>query len=249
MDRMQATAAMLAGIVLAAGLAVGGIAIGRGIARFKSEVRTVTVKGLVEREVQADQAEWRLAFRRAGNALPQLYDELRSDRDAVTAFLHEHGFKDAELELQPTQVVDKLAQDYGGDGRQAKLRYVLSTAVMVRTKNVAAVQAALAASDALVRAGVLIDTGDTGNANPRYIVSRFNDLRPELLAQATRNARDTARQFAADSGAKVGRIVSANQGAIRIFGSDGHDESAPYSPTSTPRKEIRVVSTFEFALE
>jgi hypothetical protein len=247
MDRMQATAAAFAALVLAAGIAAGGVAVGRGMSRFKSEVRTVTVKGLVEREVQSDQAEWQLGFRRAGNALPELYDELHRDRDAVAAFLRERGFKDAELEVQPTRVVDKLAQDY--DSRQVKLRYVASTAIVVRTANVAAVQSALSATDALMRTGVLLDTTDTGSANPRYIVSKFNALRPGLLAEATRNARDTARQFAADSGARVGHIVSANQGAIRIFGSDGHDESAPYSPTSTPRKEIRVVSTFEFALE
>ncbi len=73
-------------------------------------------------------------------------------------------------------------------------------------------------------------------------------LRPQLLADATKNARITAQQFASDSGAQVGKIRSANQGTIKIFGSDGNDESAPYSPTSTPSKKIRVVSTFEFEL-
>lgn len=248
MDRLQATAAVLVAMTLAAGLVAGGLAMGRGMARFRSEVRTVTVKGLVEREVQSDAAEWRLGFRRAGNALPELYAGVRSDREAVETFLHEHGFRPDELEVQPTRAVDKLAQDYG-DGRDVRLRYVVSGAIVVRTKNVAAVQAALAATDALVRSGVVLDTGETGSANPRFIVSGFNALRPQLLADATKNARATARQFAADSGARVGRIVSANQGAIQIFGSDGHDESAPYSPTSTPRKEIRVVSTFQFALD
>jgi len=80
------------------------------------------------------------------------------------------------------------------------------------------------------------------------LVSKFNDLRPQLLADATKNARAIAQQFAADSGATVGKIHSANQGSIQIFGSDGNDESAAYSPTSTPVKKIRVVSTFEFEL-
>jgi len=86
-------------------------------------------------------------------------------------------------------------------------------------------------------------------ANPRYIVTTFNALRPQLLAEATKNARFTAEQFASDSGARIGRIRSANQGMIQIFGSEGNDESAPYSPTSTPVKKIRVVSTFEFELK
>jgi hypothetical protein len=82
----------------------------------------------------------------------------------------------------------------------------------------------------------------------RYVVSKFNDLRPQLLADATKNACATARQFAADSGAQGGVIRSANQGSIQIFGMDGNDESGPFSPTSTPMKRIRVVSTFEFEL-
>ena len=80
------------------------------------------------------------------------------------------------------------------------------------------------------------------------MVSTFNDLRPQLLAEATKNARATAQQFAADAGAQVGAFRSANQGSIQIFGIDGGDESAPFSPTSSPVKRIRVVSTFEFEL-
>jgi len=247
MERIGAATIVAAGLLVAAGLAGGGFLVGKGITGFKSDVRTVTVKGLVEREVRADEATWRLSFRRAGNALPELYAAIQADRAAVVAFLHARGFTDAELEIQPTRAADKLAQDYT-EGREAKLRYVLSTGVVVRTRNVDAVHAALGATDALVKAGVLVDTGENGIANPRYAVSRFNELRPRLLAEATRNARATATQFASDSGAVVGRIVSANQGNIQIFGTDGHDESAPYAPTSTPGKKIRVVSTFEFAL-
>ena len=86
-------------------------------------------------------------------------------------------------------------------------------------------------------------------ANPRYVVSKFNELRPQLLAEATKNARATAQQFAADAGARIGKIRSANQGMIQIFGDDGNDESGPFSPTSTLIKRIRVVSTFEFDLQ
>ncbi|HYA92055.1 MAG TPA: SIMPL domain-containing protein, partial [Thermodesulfobacteriota bacterium] len=99
------------------------------------------------------------------------------------------------------------------------------------------------------KSGVVLDgQREENTANPRYVITTFNALRPQLLAEATKNARLTAQQFASDSGAGVGTIRSANQGIIQIFGSDGNDESAPYSPTSTPVKKIRVVSTFEFEL-
>ena len=125
----------------------------------------------------------------------------------------------------------------------------MTTSVVVRTPNVDRVRAALGSTEELLKGGVVLDgEREGGGANPRYVVSTFNDLRPQLLAEATKNARATAQQFAADSGALVGVIRSANQGSIQIFGVDGGDESAPFSPTSTPVKRIRVVSTFEFEL-
>ena len=149
----------------------------------------------------------------------------------------------------PTRTVDKFARDFVAPNQGDKFRYVVFTSVVVNTTDVARVRAATGATEELLKAGVILDGDrDNGRANPRFVVSQFNALRPQLLAEATRNARSTAEQFAADSGASVGRIRSANQGNIQIFGSDGNDESAPYSPTSTPAKKIRVVSTFEFEL-
>ncbi|HEY1269662.1 MAG TPA: SIMPL domain-containing protein [Candidatus Binatia bacterium] len=242
-------AALVLGVCLIAGLAAGGYFIGRGGSRFKSDTRTVTVKGLVEREVKADQAVWSLRVRRAGDDLRDAQTKISADRDAVVAFLKKRGFKDGEIEPQPIVIFDKLARQYG-QTQNERFRYVVSAAVDIRTANVELVRSSLGATDELLKAGIVLDGENEGRAaNPRYVVSKFNELRPELLAEATKNARKIAEQFAADSGTRVGSIRSANQGTIQIFGTDGNDESAPYSQTSTPAKKIRVVSTFEFELK
>jgi uncharacterized protein len=247
-ERNNSIAAVILGACLAVGLAGGGWLIGKGMTRFKSDARTVTVKGLVEREVQSDRAEWTLHLRRASDSLADAHTRISADRDTVIEFLRKQGFADAEIERLPTQTIDKLARDYESN-QPIKLRYLVSTSLVVRTPNVPAVRSAVGATEELLKSGVILDAErDQGRANPRFIVSRFNELRPQLLADATKNARTTAEQFASDSGATVGRIRSANQGNIQIFGSDGNDESAPFSPTSTPAKKIRVVSTFEFEL-
>ena len=148
------------------------------------------------------------------------------------------------------RTLDKLAREFDSGQGAERLRYVVTASLLVVTRNVDAVTRSLGATEELLRSGVVLDgQPDGGKANPRYVVTAFNALRPSLLAEATKNARETARQFASDAGARVGRIRTANQGSIQIFGSDGNDESAPYSPTSTPSKKIRVVSTFEFELE
>ncbi|HUM14402.1 MAG TPA: SIMPL domain-containing protein [Candidatus Nitrosotalea sp.] len=241
--------AVIVGLCLLVGLSTAGYFVGRGATRFRSESRVVTVKGLVEREVKADQAVWSLGLRRASETLQDAHVRISADRDAVAAFLRKRGFAEAEIERQPTRTVDKLAREYGQPQPSDRFRYVVTTAVVVRTPNVELLRTALGATEELLQAGVVLDgEREGGRANPRYVVSKFNDLRPQLLADATKNARATAQQFAADSGAQVGSIRSANQGSIQIFGLDGGDESAPFSPTSTPVKRIRVVSTFEFEL-
>ncbi|MGH7887906.1 MAG: SIMPL domain-containing protein [Candidatus Binatia bacterium] len=243
-------AAIVVGCCLIVGLTAAGYFIGRGTARFKSELRTVTVKGLVEREVNADEAVWTLSLRRASNDLADAHARIINDRDAVLGFLQKQGFNLDEITRLPTRTVDKLAREYGQPQAGERFRYLVTSAVVLRTGQIEQLHKALGATEELLKTGVILDGEREGNvANPRYIVTKFNDLRPQLLAAATKNARAVAQQFAADSGVSVGKIRSANQGSIQIFGSDGNDESGPYSPTSTPLKKIRVVSTFEFELK
>jgi len=249
-DRMGITAGAILGICVLVGLGSGGYFIGKGAERFRSDSRTVTVKGLVEREVKSDQAIWRLGLRRASNDIRDAQAKISSDRDAVVAFLQKQGFKGDEIAREPTRTIDKLAREFAQPQGGDRLRYIVTTSLVVNTSNVDLVSSALGATDELLKSGILLD-GDRegGVANPRYVVSKFNELRPQLLAEATKNARATAQQFAADAGAQIGKIRSANQGMIQIFGVDGNDESGPFSPTSTLVKRIRVVSTFEFDLQ
>jgi len=247
--RQTIAAAVILGVLVAGGLTAGGYYIGKGAARFKSDARTVTVKGLVEKEVKADQAVWRLGLRRASEDLRDAQARISADRDTAVAFLRKQGFKDEEIKREPTRVIDKRARDFDQPQSPDRLRYVVTTSLVVKTDKVDLVQASLGATEELLKVGVALDSSEGGGANPRYVVSKFNDLRPQLLAEATKNARAIAQQFAADSGAQVGGIRSANQGMIQIFGLDGGDESGPFSPTSTPVKKIRVVSTFEFDLK
>ena len=197
---------MIVGLCLLVGLRRPAISWAEEARCFRSGSRVVTVKGLVEREVKADQAVWTLGLRRAsetpsGRARP---DQRRSGRGRWT-FLKKRGFAESEIEPQPTRTLDKLAREYGQPQASDRLRYVVTTSVVVRSANVDQVRAALGSTEELLKAGVVLDgEREGGAANPRYVVSKFNELRPQLLAEATKNARATAQQFAADAGAQVG---------------------------------------------
>jgi len=229
----------LAALLLALGVAAAGWTVGDGLQRFKLEDRSVTIKGLAEADVESDFAAWNLTFRRAGSAFADVQQSLADDRARVTRFLTDAGFTADEVEIRPLQVQDAYSREYGA-GNQP-LRYTGNGMVIVKSARVELVEATALGIDPLIEAGVEIE----GGSGPRYQLRGFNEVKPTLLAEATRNAREQAEKFAAEAGAKVGALRSANQGVIRITGSDGSD----WDDGSSRVKRLRVVSTFEYALE
>lgn len=235
---------LLAALLLAAGLAGGGFLVGQGLEHFRSADRSVTVKGLAEQDVEADYAVWTLAFRRAGNDFGGVQRALAEDRDRVVAFLMALKFESAEIEIRPLEVQDLYAREYGSSNQP--LRFQGTGRVIVKSARPKEVAAAALAVDPLIQAGVQLSGSDGGTpSGPRYQLRGFNQIKAPLLAQATKNAREQAEKFAADAGARLGSLRSANQGVISIGDGDGQggDEGG------ARLKRLRVVSTFEYALD
>ncbi|MGL4575894.1 MAG: SIMPL domain-containing protein [Burkholderiaceae bacterium] len=233
---------IIAAALVAAGIAVAGFAVGQGLERFRKADRTITVKGLAEQAVQSDFAIWTLAFRRAGNDFASVQQALAADRDRVSAFLKARGFTDEEVEVRPLQVQDLFAREYAQGGQP--LRFNGSGQILVKSARVAEVEKAARAVDPLIQAGVQLSGENDGMRGPRYQLRAFNEAKAPLLSAATRNAREQAEKFAADAGATLGALKSANQGVIRITGDDGSD----MDDGSARTKRLRVVSTFEYEL-
>ena len=242
---MRFLSSLILSLSLLVGLYLAGQQIGQGTARFRADNRSLIVKGLAEQEVKADLATWNIAFRRAGNDYAQLQSEIKADKEAVQAFLTKQGFTPAEVQQQPTRTVDKLTNEYSNNQGEDKARFILTGKYTVKSKNVDQVATALGHLDELQAQGILLDSD--GGANPSYALTNFNDqLRPLLLDQATANAKVTAEQMAKNLGVKVGKLRSANQGVIQIFGADQDSE---YGGEGAIQKKLRVVSTFEFDLK
>ncbi len=242
---MRFLSSLILSLSLLVGLYLAGQQVGQGTARFRADNRSLIVKGLAEQEVKADLATWNIAFRRAGNDYAQLQSEIKADKEAVQAFLTKQGFTPAEVQQQPTRTVDKLTNEYSNNQGEDKARFILTGKYTVKSKNVDQVATALGHLDELQAQGILLDSD--GGANPSYALTNFNDqLRPLLLDQATANAKVTAEQMAKKLGVKVGKLRSANQGVIQIFGADQDSE---YGGEGAIQKKLRVVSTFEFDLK
>lgn len=231
-------------LILSGALAFAGWSIGQGVERFRVADRSVTVKGLAEMDVKSDFATWIIAFRRGGNAFAEVQQSLSKDRTQVVAFLKAQGFSENEIEIRPLQVQDLLAREWGSGS--VALRFNGQGQVVVKTSRVDAVSKAANAVDPLIQVGVQLDAEQNGGeVGPRYQLRGFNDIKPKLLETATLNAREQATRFAADAGAQLGRLKNANQGVITVLDDDGSGADT----SRTIGKRLRVVSTFEFALE
>ena len=240
---MNHIARFLTALLVAAGIAIAGFAVSQGLERFRMADRSVTVKGLAEKDVESDFAIWTLSFRRAGAEFSGVQQALAADREKVLTFLKARGFTDAELEARPLQVQDLLAREYAQGN--VPFRFNGTGQVLVKSDRVAEVEQAALAVDPLIQQGIQLGgENEGGRSGPRFQLRGFNDVKAPLLAEATRNAREQAEKFAAEAGAQLGPLKNANQGVIRITGDDGND----FDDGSSRGKRLRVVSTFEYEL-
>lgn len=223
-----------AGIV-AIGLVLGGFVLGDGLVRMKAAERSVTVRGLAEREVTADLATWTLSFASTATSLQTAQASTDRDATAVREFFEGLGFP--ENELTPAGV---NVSNYTDEGI---VFYTVRQRIVLRTKDIERAQRAVRSQAELVRRGVVLEDG----SGISYTFTGLNAIKPEMVAEATRDARAAAEQFAQDSGADVGSIHKATQGYFSIGARDG--EAGGWGIGDTPFKKVRVVTTVDFALD
>ncbi|MDP6377540.1 MAG: SIMPL domain-containing protein [Pseudomonadales bacterium] len=233
---LNTNAVLLGSVIIALGVAASGYFIGQGFLESRVLERSVTVKGLAEREVRADTAIWPLRIVTAGDDLQELLMRIDAQRSGVLTFLAELGFETQELSLSAPNVTDRHARDFGN--RNVRYRYSVEQTITVFTDKVNAVRDAGSGLLELGKAGIVIAQNDY-DVRTQYLFNGLNDIRPAMIEQATRSARRVAEKFAADSDSVLGKIRSARQGQFSI---QERDSNNPHI------KRVRVVSTLEYYL-
>ena len=240
---MSAVGNILSAAIVASGIAAGGYLAGQGLVQSRLGDRSVTVKGLAERTVKADLGFWPLRFTAAGNELEIARQDIERFEAAAIAFLKAQGFAEDSISVQSIRVEDR-ATGYNS-GNVGENRYVLTEDILVRSGDVDRLAQAARNVGDLVRAGVVLST-DAYASGPSYVFTGLNELKPEMLTEATKRAREAADQFAQESGAKVGAIQTANQG---LFSIDPAIEIPNEGGDKQIEKKVRVVSTVTYFLE
>jgi hypothetical protein len=239
------TPLLLGALVLAVGMAGAGALIGTGFARMRTADRTVSVKGVAEREAKADLAIWPLRLVATDDDLGRANTALERNVQQVRAFLRENGLDStaAEITVQEFRVED--ARTVGGYANTA--RYIIRQTLVVRSADVDKVQAASQRVPELVRNGVVLSSGqEYGGGGPTFVFTGLNTLKPAMIAEATARARQGAEQFARDANSTLSGIRTASQGVFEIL---PRDQAAGITEESQVRKRVRVVTTVVYGLD
>lgn len=226
-------------LVLSAAIIIAGYFVGNMHKKAMEYQRSVTVKGLSEREVNADLAVWPINISLAGNNLVELKTAIESQKEMVYQFFKDQGFNEDELTMGTTNISDAKADRYGGNPNMMAYRYFAKTEFTVRTSDIKKLQMALESSLDLIAKGIILESKNTWKPI-EYTFSGLNELKPMMIEEATKNARQVAEKFAKDSHSEVGKIMDAQQGLFSIY---DRDENTPYIKT------VRVVSTLEYQLK
>ncbi|PZU58019.1 MAG: SIMPL domain-containing protein [Sphingobium sp.] len=219
--------------LLAVGMIAGGYLLGDGLTRAKAADRSVTVRGLSERNVTADLATWTINYSATGFDLPTVRGEIDTNTKALQEYFRGLGFKPQDL--RPTGA---SVNQYYNNGVNT---ITINQRMQLRTTDIARAQRAVAEQFDLVRRGVTLQEG----SGMVYSFTKLNDVKAPMVAEATKDARKAAEQFAKDSGADVGGIKSATQGYFSIDARDGEEGGGG---GDTPYKKVRVVTTVDFYL-
>lgn len=221
--------------IVAIGMTLGGYLLGDGLLRAKEAERSVTVRGLAERDVTADLATWTITYSASSTNIAEAQGKVRRDTASIESFFKELGF--------PADALQPTGANVSSYTTQGVTTYTVRQRMALRTEDIERAQKAVAQQFDLVGRGVFLEEG----SGMSYTFTKLNDIKPEMVAEATKDARSSAQQFAQDSGAEVGAIKDATQGYFSIEARDG--DGGGWGKSDSPYKKVRVVTTVHFSLD
>jgi len=247
---MKTSNIWIASIALVISFGVNALLIGRSLQRFKNEDRSVSVKGFSEREVKADLAVWIIQTRMANNDLMEGSRAIEVAKNKVIDFLLQNQIKQDEIIVEGVGVLDKKAQQYDNFQQGNAFRYLITQNLQIRSNNVDLIQKVSRMTGELLQVGVFLSSSDYGNPLQFYF-TKLNDIKPEMITEATKNARKAAEQFASENNSKLGQLKKANQGLFTIVdrtASLSGGEGGYASGTNDLFKKVRVVISAEYSI-
>ena len=250
MKQAHASKYITVAFILAAGMALSGYLLSFTIYRSQVANDIISVKGLAEKEVEADWAQVPIYFSRSimlskqeydetGQQIivPRLYKKIEADHHVIQNELITLGM--TEDEISNIELWTKSEDFRGEDGQHTDTKVIVQGNILVESTKVKTVSEVDGAMSRLMSQGITATTG-----SEKYHFSKLNDIKPEMIRKAMAAARVAAKELAGNTGVKLGRIKSANQGRFSIV-----DKGEDYGDTDRIDKKVRVVTEIKFYLD
>lgn len=226
------------GLAIMLGLMVLGAMLPKAVEKYRSYDRIVNVKGLCEKEVKADRVIWPIVYKVMANDIQSIYDQTDAGNAAIMSFLQSGGIEASEISVSVPAISDKFANEYGDNDRA--FRYIAKNVITVYTSDVDKVLSLMGRQSELLKRGIVTGGSNQWENPVEFKYEGLNDIKPQMIEEATENAREAAKKFAKDSGSRLGKIKTANQGTFTI---ENRDSNTPYI------KKVRVVTSVTYYLK
>ena len=220
--------------ILAIGLVIGAFILGNAYKyKFKS-TESINVTGNALKDFNADLVKWRATFSRKDFDLRVASDQLKADQIVVKNFLISQGIKPNEIVFEAVNISKDF--QYGTDSNGASISqftgYNLSQDATIESKELDKIEKASREISNLISQGI-----ELSSSNPNYYYSKLEDLKLELIAQASENAKQRAENIATKSGGNLGKLQKADLGIFQITGKNDNEEYSSGGALNTTSRQ------------
>ncbi len=229
-------------VALVVGLFVHGYEMGT-----RAKTNGLTVTGSVKKSVIADLGKWNASFTNRADIrnLKQTLEQNTSIKTKLTNYLKDLGIKEEDINFLTVQINPVYEQLVGWGYTQNIIGYNVVQNVKVQSNDISIIEKLSDQTTDLLNLGIVPDYQNT-----EYFYTKLNELRPELFAEATKDAYVRAKAMVSGTGSKVGNLINAKTGVIQILPPNSIDISdyGAYD-LSTKEKEISATVSVTFALK
>jgi len=239
---------MIRTIVFSIALVIAAAVLGYQVKQVGGGRESISVKGLAEKPIKADRAEWTVSLQVQGATIAEALTKLRKERPALDQFLSTAGFN-AEALTESNEAVEPNFEEVegrNGNMRSVQVGHVARQAITINTTDLARI---IAAAKGIVQ--FQADGHPVSYGPPQYLVSNLEEVKMSLIGAAMQNSRVRAAEFAKNGDVEVGAMRSASQGAFYILPAGANADVSDWGGTydkSTVEKIARVVVTVDYRI-
>lgn len=238
------------GLFLAVGIIVGAWLLGWHFTEAKridnAHRNSIQVKGYAQKDIESDLGQWMSMIKARSNELTSAYTLINDYKAKTIKYLVDNGIAESDIKLSAVYTREIFQQKDNGYGETNQLEgYELTMNISFQSKDLDKVEKIAQESSELIRQGINISTFE-----PQFYYTKIEDLKLEMLGEASKNAFERAKRLAGNTGSDVGNLQSASQGVFQITSRNSTDVSDYGSfDTQSRLKTIKAVITAEFSVE